>query len=142
MTRMLARNEHRPLAQFIITLSLLSAGVVSAFGGILIVSKHAIFGRWLGLDYIPSTPLIIVTTIATIAIVVGTIWGLALNAMEIIKFQIIAAVLMSSILVFLKVFLCDELGLIGMPLATLIGYIPIGLIPSVILVTKRLRMQP
>jgi O-antigen/teichoic acid export membrane protein len=142
MARMLARNQYVELKNLLIASSLLSSIAISAFGALLFFLRAPLFGEWLGAEYIPSASILVLVTITSAAITVGTVWGLALNAMEVMKFQIISALFMSTGLVLLKIMLTKSIGLIGLPIATLVTYVPVSLIPSLVIVSSRLRTCP
>jgi O-antigen/teichoic acid export membrane protein len=142
MARMLARNQYVELKNLLIASSLLSSIAISAFGALLFFFRAPLFGEWLGAEYIPSASILVLVTMTSAVITVGTVWGLALNAMEIMKFQIISALFMSTGLVLLKIILSKSIGLIGLPIATLVTYVPVSLIPSLLIVSSRLRACP
>lgn len=114
-----------------------SIGLAFLFGMALMVIRKPLFSFWLGQEYVPSLFLVMMLSVSTAVILAGTLLASALNAMEILAYQLSSAIILAAAGFLLKSYLCRIYGSVGLPIGTIAVYIPVCLIPALIILKKR-----
>jgi O-antigen/teichoic acid export membrane protein len=112
-----------------IRLSLLVAGLVST---VLVVLGIPLIALWVGPSSIhPSFGLILAMGIWTTIGAVGNAVAMLLNGAQVMRFQVVSAVLMSSANVLLSIWLTTRVGVSGVVWGSIIAYSVFAMIPVV-----------
>lgn len=118
-----------------LVVTLLFIGFFSLF---LLLSYERIINLWIGPNFEINHFLIFGLALWCLFSSIGNSLSMFLNAANIIKFQVVSAILMSSSAIALKIFLTQKIGLPGVIWATIAAYSIFTLIPCAIYVPKLL----
>jgi O-antigen/teichoic acid export membrane protein len=109
-----------------IRLSLTVAGLISA---VLVVLGIPLITLWVGTSVEPSFGLILAVGIWTTLNAVGTAIAIFLNGAQVMRFQVITAVLMATTNILLSIALTSRIGVAGVVWGSVISYSVVVLIP-------------
>lgn len=109
-----------------IRLSVSVAGLVSAA---LVVLGLPVIAVWVGTSVQPSFGLVLAVGIWTTVSAVGTAVAMLLNGAQVMRFQVVIAVLMATANILLSAFLVSRIGVAGVVWGSIIAYTAITLIP-------------
>ena len=109
-----------------VRLSLSVAGVVSAG---LVVFGLPLIGLWVGTSVQPSFGLILAVGIWTTISAVGTAVAIFLNGAQVMRFQVVTAILMATVNILLSVALTARIGISGVVWGSVIAYTAFSLVP-------------
>jgi O-antigen/teichoic acid export membrane protein len=135
--RLYAKGDFMGLKRMLSNTLLGATGLAFVFGGVLMAVRLPLFSLWLGREYAPSLLLVMMLTISTAVILAGTLLASALNAMEILGYQLSSAIILAVGGFLLKSYLCQIYGSVGLPIGTVAVYIPACLIPALFILKKR-----
>jgi len=111
----------------------LFAGVIA---GVLVVFGKQIITLWVGSAVTSSFMLLLGLGVWTVIAAAGSAVSMLLNAANIVRFQVICALLMCSSAVILKLVLAHSIGLPGIIWGTIIAYVVCSAIPTAIVVPR------
>jgi O-antigen/teichoic acid export membrane protein len=111
-----------------IRLSLVVAGLVS---GALVAVGLPVIAVWVGTTVEPSFGLVLAIGIWTTISAVGTAVAMLLNGAQVMRFQVVTAVLMAAASVALSIALTSRIGVAGVVWGSIIAYSAFVLVPVV-----------
>jgi O-antigen/teichoic acid export membrane protein len=118
-----------------IRLSLTVAGLISA---VLVVLGIPLITLWVGTSVQPSFGLILAVGIWTTLNAVGTAVAMFLNGAQVMRFQVVTAVLMATANILLSIALTSRIGVAGVVWGSVVAYSLFTLIPVAIYMPRLL----
>ena len=112
-----------------------SASVASV---ILLLIAHRLLAWWIGPRFLPPIVLLVGLALWTVVECCGTTVAMFLNGASIMRFQIVMASIFGVTCLGVKVYLTRRFGIIAVPWATLLTYVPIVGISCAIYVPRAL----
>jgi O-antigen/teichoic acid export membrane protein len=134
-----ARADHRWIRRTLwrsLTLSAVAAGVPAL---ILVLFRQPIFAVWVGSSLIPSLGLAAGLAVWSVLYACGTAVSVLLNALNVIGFQAVTALVMAVASLALKVYLSQRVGLAGIIWGLVLAYAVFVAIPTTAYMIHRLR---
>lgn len=122
--------------------AIIGAVAVSApLCGLLVVLGPAIIHLWVGPQITPSLLLLCGLALWKVTDAAASTLSVFMNGANMLVPQICIAVACGGTMVLTKIFLVKTIGVAGMPWAAIIAFIPLGAVPSAILIARKLRRQ-
>jgi len=112
-----------------IWLSLSVAGVISA---VLVGIGLPLIAAWVGTAVQPSFGLVLAVGVWTTLSAVGTAISMLLNGAQVMRFQVITAILMATANILLSIALTSRIGVSGVVWGSVIAYSAFALVPYVV----------
>lgn len=98
---------------------------------VLVVLGLPLIAAWVGTSVQPSFGLVLAIGIWTILSAVGTAVAMLLNGAQVMRFQVVTAVLMATANILLSIALTSRIGVVGVVWGSIIAYSVFALIPVV-----------
>ncbi len=135
-------HSDRPWIRRTLLRSTLFAAGVTALGGlVLVAASPVVFGFLVGPALVPSLGLTIGFLVFSVLYAFGNVVSMLLNAANVIAFQLVTASAMALTSIFLKIELGRAYGVAGIIWGTVIAYALISILPIVIYVRYRRRID-
>jgi len=115
--------------------SLVLSGLLSL---ILVIAGPWLLKIWVGDKVTPVFSLLLGLGVWTVLWSAGNALAMFLNGANVMRFQVITALTMASLAVLLKIVFTQRIGLFGIVLGTIVAYTVAVMIPSLIIVPKKL----
>ena len=107
---------------------------------LLVAFNKPIFSRWVGSQHV--FPFALVASYGGWMVLkgLGATYSMFLNGLNVIRFQVVVVTIFVATSITLKVFLVNQLGLYGMPLALMVAYFATVSVPYVMVTNKILKL--
>lgn len=120
--------------------SVLIAFLLASVASVLLVGfGREIISLWVGPKVVPSLLLLAGLGIWSVLSAIGNAVAMFLNGANIIRFQVVCAILVAASAILAKILLTQLIGIPGVVWGTVIAYTVLSLIPTVVIVPKLLR---
>jgi len=107
----------------------------------MLAASHLIFGFLIGPSLVPPTALLIGFVVWAVLYSFGSVASMLLNAANVILFQLVIASIMAVSSIFLKVELGRSFGVSGIIWGTAIAYGVLVVVPTVLYLRHRRRVD-
>jgi hypothetical protein len=101
-------------------------------GGVLTMLRGPIFSLWVGPELVPSLSLSLALALWAVLYSWGAAVVVLLNAANVIMLQVVAALSMGVVSIFLKTYLASALGIEGIVWGVIAAYVALTFIPYTI----------
>ncbi len=109
---------------------------MALFTLMVVLFREPIFSKLIGPDHVPSVWLLSWMGVWIGIISTSAVLGVVLNAAEILRYQVLFALLMTMAILPVKYYFCRKLGLLGLPIGSVMAFIPISMLPNFYLVYR------
>lgn len=135
-------HSDRPWVRRMLVQSTLAAVGVTAFGSLVILAaSRPIFGFLVGPALVPPLALTAGFVVWAVLYAFGSVVSMLLNAANVILFQLITASTMAAAAIFLKIELSRTFGVAGIIWGTVIAYGLLSVLPTLLYLRHRRRID-
>jgi len=103
---------------------------------ILVLCGGKIIEFWIGSDVVPSNSLLFGCGFWLVLMTVGNAFGVFLNGMQLVKIQMIVALVAAIMNIILSIWLIQTIGLVGAVLGSIISYFVFTMLPYLFYIKK------
>jgi len=122
--------------------SIVFAAGLTALGSLVVLAgSHLIFGFLIGPTLVPPISLLVGFTVWAVLYAFGNVAAMLLNAANVILFQLVIASAMAIASIFLKIELGRSFGVSGIIWGTVIAYGLLAVVPTLLYVRHRRRID-
>jgi O-antigen/teichoic acid export membrane protein len=137
----IVHSDRRWIRRTFLRSTLFAAGLTALGGLVLVAASPVVFGFLVGPALLPSLGLMIGFLVFSVLYAFGNVVSMLLNAANVIAFQLITASAMAVTSIFLKVELGRSYGVAGIIWGTVIAYALLSILPILIYVRYRRRVD-
>jgi O-antigen/teichoic acid export membrane protein len=99
------------------------------FALVLFTCGDTVIRAWAGPEVVPSTALLAGMSIWSVMMVLGSVIGVLLNGLHVVRFQAINSLLMATANILLSIYLVGRIGVVGAIFGTISAYTIFTLLP-------------